>query len=164
MRDLFLDYTRLADATAEPEVLGLIASAPSSRPADVFTAALSMNQGTALDVGIAFPRAVASGKDCTETVRKRKEAKYAPFRTELVDARVVYRSLIWSCYGREHPDTIAVLHVLCRRAARRQGLADHLRLLARVRAAVRIALARRTARMVHACLRQPVPLGWAAVR
>ena len=53
---------------------------------------------------------------------------------------------------------------LCRRAARRQGLADHLPLLARVRAAVGIALARRNARTVHACLRQPAPLGWAAVR
>ena len=118
-----------------------------------------MNQGTALDVGIASPHAVASGKDCTETMRKRKEAKYAPFRTELVDAHVVYRPLIWSCYGREHPDTTAVLHALCRRAARRQGLADHLPPLARVRAAVGIALARRNARMVHACLRQPAPLG-----
>jgi hypothetical protein len=164
VRDVLLDYTRLADATAEPEVLGLIASAPGSRPADILTTALSMNQGTALDVGIASPHAVASGKDCTETMRKRKEAKYAPFRTELVDAHVVYRPLIWSCYGREHPDTTAVLHALCRRAARRQGLADHLPLLARVRAAVGIALARRNARMVHACLRQPAPLGWAAVR
>ena len=125
-----------------------------------------MNQSTALDVGIASPYAVASGESCTETIRKRKrkEAKYAPFRTELVDAHVVHRPLSWSCYGREHPDTTAVLHALCRRAARRQGLADHLRLLARVWAVVGIALARHNARMVHACLRQPAPLGWASVR
>ena len=86
------------------EVLGLIASALGSRPADLLTTALSMNQGTALDVGIASPHAAASGKGCTETVRKRKEAKYAPFRTELVDAHVAYWPPIWSCYGREHPD------------------------------------------------------------
>ena len=97
-------------------------------------------------------------------MRRRKEAKYAPFRTEPVDAHVVYRPLTWSCYGREHPDTTAVLHGVCRRAARRQILSDHVRLLARVRAAVGIALAHRNARMVHACLRQPALLGWAAVR
>jgi hypothetical protein len=164
VRDVLLDCTKLADATAEPEVLGLIASAPGSRPADILTTALSMSQGTALDVGIASPDAAGAGKDCTESMRKRKVSKYEPYRAELEDAHVVYRPLIWSCYGREHPDTSAVLHALCRRAARRQGLADHLPLLARVRAAVGIALARRSARMVHACLRQPAPLGWAAMR
>ena len=162
VRDVLLGCTRLADATAEPEVRGLIASALGSRPADILTV-FSMNQGTALDLGIAS-HAVASGKDCSETMRKRKEVKHAPFRTELEDAHVVHRPFIWSRYGRGHPDTTAVLHALCRRAARRQGLADHLPFLARVRAAVGIALARRNARMVHACLRQPAPLGWAAVR
>ena len=48
--------------------------------------------------------------------------------------------------------------------ARRQVLADHLPLLARVRVPVGIALAHRNARMVHACLRQPAPLDRAAVR
>ena len=145
--EILLGDTRLADATAELEVLGLIASAPGSRPADILTAALSMNQGTALDVGIASPHVGASGKGCTETMRKWKEKQYAPFRAELVGAHVVHRPVIWSCYGRGHPDTTAVFHALCRRAAWRQGLADHLPLLARVRAAVGIALARRNVRV-----------------
>ena len=48
-----------------------------------------------------------------------------------------------------------VLMAIARRAARRRGLADFRPLLARARAAIGVALARRTARMVHACLRRP---------
>ena len=134
VRDVLLEYTWLADDIAEPEVRGLIAGAPGSRPADILTTAFSMNMGTALDVGIASPLAVASGKDCTETMRKRKKAKYAPFRTELVDVHVAHRPLIWSCYGRTYGRVTSAL------------------------------LWRRNARVVHACLQQPAPLGWAAVR
>ena len=68
---------------------------------------------------------------------------------------VIYRPLIWSCYGREHAHTTAAITAIARRVARRQGLADHRRLLARFRAAVEEALARRSARMVHACFRRP---------
>ena len=57
--------------------------------------ALSMNRGTALDVGIASPR-LRPARICTETMQKRKETKYAPFRAELVDAHVAYRPVIWS--------------------------------------------------------------------
>ena len=95
------------------------------------------------------------------------QSTYAPFRAELEDAHVVYRPFICLRHGREHPDTTAVLHALCCSAARRQDLADHLPLLARVRAAVGIALARRNARMVRtrvlAAARAP-RLGRRAVR
>ena len=40
VRDAVLDFTRLADATAEPEVLGLIASAPGDRPAEILASAI----------------------------------------------------------------------------------------------------------------------------
>ena len=60
----------------------------------------------------------------------------------------------------EHADTTPAITAIARRSARRQGLADHRRLLARFRAAVGVALARRSARMVHACLRRPPEQGW----
>ena len=86
---------------------------------------------------------------------KRKKRAYAAFEAELDEARVVYKPLIWSCFGREHAETTAALTSLARRAARRQGLADHEPLLTKARAAIGVALARRCARMVHACLRRP---------
>ena len=155
VRDVILDFTRLADATAEPEVLGLIASAPGLRPADILTSALAVDRDTALDVGVAAPDASGAGDDCTESMRKRKHAKYAPFAQDLAAAGVVYRPLVWSCFGREHAETTTALVTIARRVARRQGLADHRPVLNRIRAAVGVALARRCARMVHSCLRRP---------
>ena len=155
VRDVVLDFARLADATAEPEVLGLIASAPGLRPADVLTSALALDRDTALDIGVAAPDAAGAGDDCTESMRRRKQAKYAPYSDDLSVAGVVYRPLVWSCYGREHADTTATLTAMARRIARRRGLADHKPVLSRMRAAVGVALARRSARMVHACLRRP---------
>ena len=53
VRDSVLDFARLSDSTAEPEVLGLVASAPGLRPADVLTSVLGGAQHlTALDVGV----------------------------------------------------------------------------------------------------------------
>ena len=138
-------------------MLGLIASAPGDRPADVLTSALTMGLDTALDIGIASPDAAGAGADCAESMRRRKANRYAPHAHELAASRVVYRPLIWSCYGREHPDTSAALLAIARRAARRRGMADFERLLARARAAIGVALARRAARMVHACMRRPGP-------
>ncbi len=41
VRDCLLDFVHLADSTSEPQVIGLIASAPGLRPADVLTTALN---------------------------------------------------------------------------------------------------------------------------
>jgi hypothetical protein len=155
VRDELLDFVRLADATAEPEVLGLIACAPGLRPADILTSALARGRETALDVGVASPDSQGAGSDCLNSLRRRKLRTYAAFAADLEASRVDYRPLPWSCYGREHPDTTAVLVAIAQRAARRQGCADHKPLLARARAAIGVALARRGARMVMRCLRRP---------
>ena len=152
VRDELLTFVRLADATAEPEVLGLIASAPGLRPADILTSALARGRETALDVGIASPDALCAGACCLATLRKRKLRSYRAVAEELARSGVDYRPMPWSCFGREHADTSTVLEALARRAARRLGRASHLPLLAKVRADVGVALARRAARMVLKCL------------
>ena len=150
----------LAAGSAEPEVVGFIARAPGLHPTALSPTALTMNCDTALDIGIASPDAAGAGADCTEPMRRRKLTKYGRFLQELLETNVVYRPLIWSRYGREHADTTAAITAIARRAARRQGLADHRRLLGRFRAAVGVALARCSARMVHACSRRPPEQGW----
>ena len=142
----------MADATAEPEVLGLVASAPGLRPADVLTSALATGLDTALDVGIACPDAAGAGEDCCESMRLKKRATYERFLPELEAQGIEYRPLIWSCWGREHPDTTAVLEQVSRRAARRRGFADYRPLLRRARARIGAALARRAAAMLRVCL------------
>ena len=155
VRDALFDLARLADATAEKEVLGLLETAPGLRPADVLTTAVSPGLTSALDVGIAAPHAVHAGEDCTESMRVRKRATYARFLPALQAEGVEYRPLVWSCWGREHPDTTAALTQLARQAARRRGLPDHKQLLRKARSQICAAIARRAAGMLQACMPGP---------
>ena len=164
VRNELLDFVRLADSTAQPEILGLIASAPGLRPADILTSALAGRSDIALDVGIASSTARLIGEDCTETYRRRKINRYAPFSAELATEGIIYRPVIWSCYGREHEETSIVLEQLARRAARRFGHADHKWFLAKSRVDVGVALARRSAQMVHACMRRRTYCNGSATR
>ena len=108
----------------------------------------------ALDVGVAAVEARHAGADCTESMRTRKRNAYGPQLLDALEAEgIEYKPLVWSCYGREHPDTTAVLTVLARTAARRRGMASHTPLLQRTRARVGAALARRAAAMLRACMR-----------
>lgn len=152
VRDAVFDLVRMADATAEKEVLGLLETAPGSRPADILTTAVSPGLASALDVGIAAPHARHAGGDCTEAMRARKRAAYARHLPALQADGVEYRPLVWSCWGREHPDTTAVLSQLARQAARRRGMASSASLLHRARAQIGAAIARRAAGMLRACL------------
>ena len=152
VRDNVFDLARQADATAEKETLGLLDTAPGFRPADVLTTAVSPGWVSCLDVGVAAPEAQNAGDDCTESMRRRKRRVYAKYLDALEAEGIEYKPLVWSCWGREHPDTTAVLTQLARQAARRRGAADHKELLRRVRAQVGAALARRAAAMLRACL------------
>ena len=84
-------------------------------------------------------------------MRKRKVRRYARWQGELEEQRITYRPLIWSAWGREHPDTSSVLVELAKVASRRRGLADYRPVLARARAGIGIAIARRAARMILSC-------------
>ena len=152
VRDCLLDFTRLADATAEKEVLGLLDTAPGLRPADVLTSAVSPGQASALDVGIAAVESAHAGADCTESMRVRKRSAYSRHLSAMEAEGIEYKPLVWSCWGREHPDTTAVLTCLARRAARRRGVSSHLPLLRQVRTQICAALARRSAAMLSACM------------
>jgi hypothetical protein len=152
VRDAVFDLVRLADATAEKEVLGLLETAPGLRPADILTTAVSPGLTSALDVGIAAPHARNAGVDCTEAMRLRKRAAYARHLPALQAEGIEYRPLVWSCWGREHPDTTAALTQLARQAARRRGFPEHAALLRRARAQIGAAIARRAAGMLRACM------------
>ena len=152
VRDCVFDLARRADATAEREVLGLLDTAPGLRPADVLTTAVSEGWTSALDVGVAAPHAANAGEDCTESMRRRKRDVYARYLPALEAEGVRYTPMAWSCWGREHADTTAVLTALARRAARRRGAASHQPLLREARAQVGAAIARRAAAMLRACL------------
>ena len=152
-RDCLLSLARRGDPHAESEVMGLLPTAPGSRPADVLTNAVGGNGLLALDVGIASPdsqAAVQSG-DGLEAMRKRKSRVYAQHAESMRLAGLTYAPLPWSCWGREHAATTTVVEALCRRAARRQGESKWRIVLREFRADLGAVLARRASAMWRQC-------------
>ena len=147
-----LELAHLADPSAEAETPGLVPSAPSLRPADVLTSAALPGRLAALDVGVVSPDAAGSGPDCCAHMFEQKMKVYREHFEEMEAGGVIYRPLIWSALGREHPETSVVLEALARAAARRRGLRDFRQLLRRTRDAIGVMLTRRAVRMVWACL------------
>ena len=154
VRDSVHELVALADPSAETEVEGLIPSRPYRRPADFLTSAARPGSLAALDIGVKAPDAVGAGDDCVEAMRRAKMAEYAAELPELEEQGVYYRPLIFSAYGRPHPDATAIMTTIAKRAARRRGVADHGLILRRAQVKVGVQLARRAARMVLACLPQ----------
>ena len=111
VRDRLLALARRGDPHAEKEASGLLPVAPGRRPADVLTRATGGNGLAALDVGIASPdsRLAIREGDGLEAMRKRKKGEYLPFADALAEAGVSYCPLLWSCWGREHADTSAMV-------------------------------------------------------
>ena len=153
VRDAVLPLAHLADPAAVTEARGLIPSVPALRPADILTSAALPGRLAALDIGITSPDASDAGLDCCAAMHNRKRRDYNPFLDELeIQQGIAYRPMVWSTWGREHPETTAMLVSLARTAARRVGLQDHRLLLRRTRAAVGVELMRRAVRMMRACL------------
>lgn len=106
----------------------------------------------ALDIGVTSPDRSGAGADCCEAMHRRKVQEYSPYLAEMAAAELFYRPMVWSAFGREHPQTSVTLETLARSAARRRGLRDHRLLLRRARAAIGVQLVCRAVRMTRACL------------
>ena len=87
--------------------------APMLRPADILSTAVS-DCAAALDVGIASPDAAHADTDCTDSMSRAKKSKYAPYEAELARQNIQYRPIIFSAYGRPHPDAQKFLGALSR--------------------------------------------------
>ena len=75
-----------------------------------------------------------------------------PFQTELDQAGVQYKPLIFSCYGRPHADSKKVISSLARRIARRSGKEESHVVERRLFTNVNLEIWRRSAKMIMACL------------
>ena len=105
---------KLIDGTAETKVLGLLDTAPSLRPADILTSAVSGSPLHALDVTVAAPLAIDAGVDPCATAVQRKICRYGNSLEELRAAAVQYKPLAWSFWGREGDDAGAALVTIAR--------------------------------------------------
>ena len=153
VRDATLSLAHLADPATTAETRGLIPSRPLLRPADFLCSAAFPGRLTALDIGVCSPDAAGAGDDCCDAMYNRKRNDYKHVLDELENQeKILYRPLVWSMWGREHPETTFALTSMARADARKHGLASHLPVLRRVRSAIGVQLMRRAVRMLHACL------------
>ena len=152
IRDIIFDLCCLADSSADTEAPELIPSAPTLRPADIFTRAAVSGCQAALDVGIMSPDAAGAGSDCCEAMRKKKLKDYGPFLKELGDRGIRYIPLAFSTFGRIHAEAFTILEHICIKAARHRGLHDHQLLWRRFQVNLGVAIWRRAAAMVQSCL------------
>ena len=83
---------------------------------------------------------------------RRKRRDYGQYLDELErDRGIAYRPMVWSTWGRAHPETQKILGDMARTAARRRGLQDFRLILRRTRCAIGVQLARRAVAMLAAC-------------
>ena len=151
VRNDVLALAHLADPSAAVETAGLVPSAPTLRPADIFTSAALPGRLAALDIGISSPDASGAGQDCCDAMFARTLREYGSWLGEMESEGVTYRPMVWSAFGREHPETSAMLEAMAVQAARRRGLRDHRLILRRTRCAIGVRLAARAARMLLCC-------------
>ena len=151
LRDVVMELAATADPSAETEPRELVPGFPLLRPADILCAAAPGGLA-AVDIGVSSPTTVAFGDDCAEAYRRSKVELYRRHLPALEAQGIRYVPITWAALGRPHPDAAALLARLARRAARRRGLVDHQALLSRTLRGVGVALQRRAARQVLACL------------
>ena len=93
--------------------------------------------------------------DCADAAQRYfnvKTHKYRNYLDELRAQGIVYKPIIWTAWGRAHPDAVSVLRSLATKAARRRGLISATDVLAKSRLHISLELQARAARMVMACL------------
>ena len=100
-----------------------------------------------------MPTSADAGGDAAERYKQFKLQKYGRYEAELQDQGIAYTPLIWTAWGRQHPDATATMKALAARAARRKGLTARGDILAASRLSVALALHARAARMVLRCHR-----------
>ena len=84
-------------------------------------------------------------------MRQKKIGDYAPYLDALQRQNIEYKPMIWSAFGRPHATTTEALRNICRRAARRRGLARADVLQRRAEASIAVEIWRRAAKMVFHC-------------
>ena len=81
------------------------------------------------------------------------------YEAELRRAGIEYRPMIFSCFGRWHPEAASIAEYMARTAARRRGIEDPRLILRRAKRRVGVELMRRSVRLVRECLPAPREVG-----
>ena len=146
------DGVAAVDPSVQTEVHGLLPT--GERPADILTSAVIPGFKAACDVTIAAPDAKAAGQDCCKTAYRRKMVRYRPHFPALRRAGIIFRPVVWSAEGRPHPSTTRLIEGVLRLYRNQKGAVAASDLRVKWYHEIGIALQRRKAAMLRACLPQ----------
>eukprot|EP00973_Karenia_brevis_P056367 7839180-Karenia_brevis.AAC.1 len=146
---------RLADSGVVMEARGITST--SQRPADIYSNAAVPNCSAALDVNVVSQDAIGLGQDHCRAAYRRKVEKYrrSGVLQELAQQSISFRPMVWSTEGRPHPAVLRVMAFAAEVAARHQWPARAADIRRRWKHEVMVALLRRKAAMIRACLPAP---------
>ena len=106
-------------------------------------------------MGVTSPDAASAGDDCTHAMVLDKCRTYVPHFDSLQRASIHYLPVVWSAYGRPHPDASKVLVTLARAVARRRGLGNFRGLARQWAARITTEVWRRGANKILVCWPAP---------
>ena len=118
------------------------------------------NAYTALDVSICSPHALEAGTDCTQSRVEAKLEYYGPHLAALLRQNISYTPIVWSAYGRPHPDTLTVLRSLSKSIARKRNIASAEVVFHRLHSSITLEIWRRRARQIRTCWPVDGPPGY----
>ena len=142
----------LAVPSSVKEASDVIPSAPTLRPATIFTSAAVSGSQAALDVGVMAPDACGAGDDCCDAIFQRKLKDYGAYLDEMRSHDIRYIPLAFSSYGRMHAEASCILERMAQRAAQRHGIRNPRAILRRTFANIAVAIWDRAAAMIQSCL------------
>ena len=148
------DGLRVAEAAVVTEVRGLVENS-SAHPADAFTGAALPGRDAALDVTIAAKDVTGAGDDCCVIAFRGNMRKYAKLLGPMAKEGVGFRPLVWSAEGRAHPVVTRALTYAAEQASRKHEDVCAKTFLQRWRRDIAVAIEKRLARMLKACLPAP---------
>ena len=76
---------------------------------------------------------------------------YGPHLAALLRQNISYTPIVWSAYGRPHPDTLTVLRSLSKSIARKRNVASAEVVFHRLHSSITLEIWRRSARQIRTC-------------
>ena len=150
-QDIVMELALKADPAAETEPQALTPH-PGLRLADILCSAAVRGSLAALDVGVPMPTGADGDADAAQLYLNAKLSKYSRHLAAMQSNGITYKPIIWTAWGRAHPDAISALQSLAIKAARRRGLISASSMMAETRLNIALELQARAARMVMACM------------
>ena len=91
--------------------------------------------------------------DATQIYLDSKLRKYRRYLATMQAQGIIYKPIVWTAWGRAHPDAVSTLRSLAMKAARRRGLVSAGQLLSATQLEIALELQARAARMLVLCHR-----------